>query len=142
MNSRAPDSVLGYAVALRSTALFLLLVACGPHRFYEGPRLPLDEVALLIVDGGQIDEERKFIAEFTRFDTLPLRNPPKKCEILPGEHTIEFAWMLQTLAPGPKKAWLRTTMSTATIAFEAEEGKTYRLVWGTDRPELRIDEVK
>ena len=125
---------------MRSTTLILLLVACGPARFYEGPRLPPDEVALLIVEGGTIDEERKFVARFSRFDTLPLRNPPKKVEILPGDHTIEFAWMLQKLAPGPKKAWLRTDMSTETIAFEAQEGKTYRLVWGEGRPELRPDE--
>ena len=122
---------------MRISLLFLILAACGPTRFYEGPRLPSDEIALLIVEGGDIDENRKFIAKFTRFDTLPLRSPPKKCEVLPGEHTIEIVWMLQTLAPGPKKAWLRSAMSTETVAFRAEEGRTYRLVWGDGRPELR-----
>ena len=137
--ARAPDRLLGYPVVLRAALLFLILAACGPTRFYEGPRLPSDEVALLIVEGGDIDESRKFIARFTRFDTLPLRNPPKRCEVLPGEHTIEIAWMLQTLAPGPKKAWLRTAMSTETIPFRAEEGRTYRLVWGGERPALRAE---
>jgi len=125
---------------LRTAVLLLVLAACGPQRFYVGPRLPSDEVAQLIVEGGPISEERKFTAKLTRFDTLPLRTPPKKSEILPGEHTIEVVWMLHALAPGAKKAWLRSGMGTETISFEADEARTYRIVWGEGRPALRADE--
>jgi len=101
--------------------------------------MPPDEVALLIVEGGPTDESGTFTAKLTRFDTLPLRQPPSKSEILPGEHAIEVAWIRKALAPGPKKAWVRTGIGVETIAFEAREGKVYRIVWGDGRPSLRVD---
>ena len=131
---------MGYAPGLRTTCLLLLLAACGPQRFYLGPRQPSDEVARLIVVGGGIDDTRKFTAKLVRFDTLPLRHSPKESEILPGDHTIEVAWVLHALAPGPKKAWLRAGTGSETIAFEADENKVYRIIWEDGRPQLRIDE--
>jgi len=129
---------------LRTVPLILLLIlipgACGPYRFYVGPRMESDEVARLIVEGGPIDASRKFTAKLKRFDTLPLRTSPKESEILPGEHTIEIEWTLHVLAPGPKKAWVRAGMRSENIVFEADEGKEYRVVWADDRPRLRAVE--
>jgi len=107
------------------------------HRFYEGPRMESDEVARLIVEGGPIDDSRKFSAKLTRIDTLPLRKSPRESEILPGEHTIEVEWTLHVLAPGPKKAWVRAGTGAEHIAFEADEGREYRVVWADNRPRIR-----
>jgi hypothetical protein len=101
--------------------------------------LPADEVAELHVVGGPIGESERFEAKLVRFDTLPLRNSPKKSEILPGEHALDIAWVHFVLAPGPKKAWLRDANGVEHIAFEAEEGRSYRVVWKLGRPELIED---
>ena len=100
-----------------------------------------DEIAVLEVEGATIDEERRFDAKLARFDSLPLRRPPKRSEILGGEHEIDVAWVLWAAAPGEKRTWVRVNEGVEHIEFEAREGRTYRLVWDGNKPALRSEET-
>ena len=120
-------------------ALLPVLIACGgPRRFYEGPPLPPDEVALLEVEGGMIGAEMRFDAKLARFDSLPLRKPPKRSEILAGDHVIDVTWVQWAMAPDEKRTWVRINEGVEHIEFEAREGRTYTIAWGTSLPVLRV----
>ena len=119
--------------------LLTALVACGgPRRFYEGPPLPSDEVALLVVEGGMIGEEMRFDAKLERFDSLPLRSPPKRSEILGGDHVLDVSWVQWAMASNKKRTWVRINEGVEHIEFQAREGRTYSIGWGTSKPVLRV----
>ena len=119
--------------------LLTALVACGgPRRFYEGPPLPSDEVALLVVEGGMIGEEMRFDAKLERFDSLPLRSPPKRSEILGGDHVLDVSWVQWAMASDKKRTWVRINEGVEHIEFQAREGRTYSISWGTSKPVLRV----
>ena len=85
-----------------------------------------------------IDEEQRFEAKLARFDTLPMRRPPKRTEILPGDHEIDIAWVQWAMAPGEERAWVRLDEGVEHIEFEAHEGRAYRIVWDGNKPALRV----
>jgi len=120
-------------------ALLAALIACGgPRRFYEGPALPSDEVALLVVEGGMIGEEMRFDAQLARFDSLPMRTPPKRSEILGGDHVLDVSWVQWAMAPNENRTWVRINEGVEHIEFRAREGRTYTIAWGTSKPVLKV----
>ena len=99
--------------------------------------MPADEVAHLAVEGGMIDETQRFDAKLARLDTLPLRTPPKRAEILPGDHVLDIAWVQWAMVPGSKRTWVRVNEGIEHIEFEAHEGRTYTIAWDGGKPALR-----
>ncbi|MEM8886039.1 MAG: hypothetical protein AAGD14_18385 [Planctomycetota bacterium] len=118
----------------------LLLVSCGPVRFYEGPRLASDEIAQVVVDGAYIEHDQRFEARLLRFDGVPNRSTRKEFEVLPGEHEFDVSWTRFRLLRGGRANWDPIDSGTLLMKFEVRAGFRYTLFWHGEDPPIRFRE--
>lgn len=118
-----------------SLVALLLLAACGTERFYEGAKLPPEDIAVIHVG-----------------DTIVLRVDGKgrrggffgspRVAVAPGQHTLTLAFEKQARSVGAKEMPAMRGEGTCTLEVAAEAGKQYWLgaqAVGEDWTGLRWD---
>jgi len=120
----------------------VIAAACaGPDRYYEGPRLPPEEVAVVRIESGIAASGERFDVALRRFDGLPLRRSRPEIEVLPGSHSFDVSWSVYRLAPDTRRTWVAGESGTMEMTFELRPGFRYVLFWvGGDQP-LRFREL-
>lgn len=110
---------------MRFAVALLGLAACvGPTvvmQRYAGPPRPREAIAMLRVNGG--DTVRLLAIDGERADTVLANDMRLHIELLPGRHEVSFA----NAAVARPRA-LR-------MAFDAEAGKVYRILFSPAAPE-------
>lgn len=115
MNHRAP------LIALRSSLIAVLFLgACGTERFYEGAKLPPEQVAVFHVGDTivlQVDGKRRRGGYFGS----------PRIEVTPGHHTLTLAFEKAARPVGAKEMPPMRGEGTCALELTAQAGKQYWL---------------
>jgi hypothetical protein len=99
-----------------------VLAGCAPYQTYPGPRLPRDQVAVLVCKSAHSGRCRGVI-RFTSLNGTDIPNRAEGMEILPGVH---YASVVVT--------WSNGFTETAVLGFSACAGRTYNAQAYEGRP--------
>lgn len=110
--------------------LLLPCAGCTSVRWYSGPALPRDKVALLVCYEG--------ISGYTTVDVhlidgRPLypQGTPKYVHLRPGTHTVQIAYRNRKRVPPGERVWVGSTEDIV-VEFEARPGQLYSVAPNAD----------